>query len=559
MYQPRDLAKRIFAERYALNAEESFTAAASRVAWFVASLESPDKIVETRKRFLEELVSGRFMPGGRIWYAAGRPKGQLLNCFVLPTEDSREGWGQTVKDSIIVSGTGGGVGINCSPVRPRGSEITGHAGRATGAVSLMDIINAAGEVIRAGGGRRTALMLCLNSDHPDVPEFLDKKLNLFNLPNANVSIVFMQESPEVFLKKVEADEMHAFRWRGKTIAEMPARKLWARMLDNAVVCGEPGLLNGFLANTESNIGYYTPLTSTNPCGEIWLEDYGCCDLGALVLPRFVQAGKVDRTLLAHTIYTAVRFLDNVLDVTTYPIWAIKENCQNLRRLGLGVMGLHDMLVDLGLSYKSDEGRAYVSSLMSFIKHKAYEASIHLAGEKGSFPQLDRDKFIKSGFCRRLKTSLREKILAFGIRNCALLTIAPTGTTALVAGVSSGIEPIYTLAHERRFRSGDALQVETVTHPKLATMDDTARAKLEAETALHLSLRDHLEMQAICQEHIDNAVAKTINLPATATGADVDAVIREYLPRLKGLTLYRDGSRGESPITPVPCPTGVCDV
>jgi len=567
MFIPEGLSKTIFTERYAINAEETWEDACMRISSTIASIEEPEKIKEIRQKFFEEISSNRFCPAGRIWYGSSRPKGQLLNCFVVPTMDSREGWGDTVRDSIIVSGTGGGVGFNFSPVRPRGSEIRGHSGKATGATSLMEIVNAAGEVIRAGGGRRTALMLCLNHDHPDVPEFMDKKLDLKQLNNANVSVVFMNESIDKFLKKVERDELHEFMWNENVVSTIPARDLWNKILDNSVTSGEPGILNGCLANEQNNIWYYRQLESTNPCGEIWLEKYGCCDLGALVLPRFIKDGQLDRKLLARTIQIAVRFLDNVLDVNTYPLKAIEDNCKEVRRIGLGVMGLHDMLILLGKKYTSDEGRDYINSLFSFIKKKAYEASIYLAVEKGQFPALNRHKFVESGFCKdSLSEGMLERILEYGIRNCAVLTIAPTGTTSLLSGVTSGIEPIYAFAYKRRFRSGESLQEETMQHPLFAELKDKVDNSI-FESALDIPVEDHIKMQVICQAHVDNAISKTINVPKNYVGKDLDKVVRKYVGKMKGITLYRDGSRGESPIEPLSleeaaqlnCKSGVCDI
>lgn len=576
MYKPSGFAERIFSERYALNKEESWEEACHRVARHIAAAEINGKVKPVEQRFYNELVNNRFMPGGRIWYGAGRPKGQLLNCFVVPTDDSREAWGQTVKESIIISGLGGGIGINFSPIRPRDSEIRGHTGKATGAVSLMEIVNAAGEVIRAGGGRRTALMMSLNHDHPDAVEFMDKKLDLQQLNNANVSIVFMNESPSNFLRKVANDEIHHFMWREKIISSIPARELWSRMVENSVRCGEPGILNGYLANQQNNIYYHQNLISTNPCGEIWLEPYGCCDLGALVLPRFVINGEIDLRQLSRSIHIAVRFLDNVLDVNMYPLKEIEDNCKNVRRIGLGVMGLHDMLILLGKKYTSTEGKEFVDRLFSFIKHKAYEASMHLASEKGQFPILDRHKFSESGFCKSLKISLREQIIEYGMRNCALLTIAPTGTTSIVSQVTSGIEPMYTYAYRRRFRSGDVLETEIVEHPLFSQLKHNGSAHL-FESALEIPVEDHIAMQAICQAHVDNAISKTINLPHNYTGKDLDPIIRKYVDQLKGLTLYRDGSRGDSPIEPLSleeavkldateqrpealdCPRGICEL
>jgi len=569
MGERSEFSERIFNERYAINHEETWEEACRRLARIVASAEVNGKVKEFEEFFYNELVNNRFMPGGRIWYGSGRPKGQLLNCFVTPTDDSREGWGQTVKESIIISGTGGGLGINFSPIRHRGAEIRGHSGRATGAVSLMEIINAAGQVIRAGGGRRTALMLCLNHDHPDLKEFLDKKLDLGQLNNANVSTVFQNESIDAFLRKVERDEKHALLWNEQVVGEIPAREIWNKILTNAVQCGEPGILNGFLANEMNNIYYHKPLISTNPCGEIWLESYGCCDLGALVLPRFVVNGELDKRELARSIATAVRFLDNVLDVNNYPLQAIEENCKQVRRIGLGVMGLHDMLILLGKKYTSDAGKECIEEVFRFIKKKAYEASIDLAIEKGQFPALNRHKFVESGFCKSsLSIGMRERILKNGIRNCAILTIAPTGTTSIVSGVTSGIEPMYTAAYRRRFNSGDKRVEEIVEHPMFALLRNAKdkRAKLY-ESALDISVKDHLEIQALCQKHVDNAISKTINLPRNYTGDDLDPILRKYVGGLKGVTLYRDGSRGESPIEPLDmeealslsCKNGACEI
>lgn len=567
MFEPEGFGAGIFQKRYAINGTETWSEAARRWANTVSACEENGKVREYSDKFYDIIASGLFMPGGRICYAAGRPKGQLLNCFVAPTSDSREGWGQLSYDSLVISGTGGGVGTNYSPVRPRGTPIHGHTSPATGAVSLMEIVNSIGEVIRAGGGRRTALMMCLNHDHPDTPEFLDKKLNLDKLNNANVSVVFMNEDPGKFLKKVERDEVHDFVWNGQVVSSMPARELWGKILENAVRCGEPGILNGFYANQQSNIWYHKPLISTNPCGEIWLEAYGCCDLGAIVLPRFVRDGQLDKKLLARTISLGVRFLDNVLDVNTYPLKLIEENCKNVRRIGMGVMGLHDMLIKLGMRYTSDQAKEYVDGLFSFIKKKAYEASIYLAVEKGQFPALDRHKFVESGFCQKsLSEGMRERIVQNGIRNCAVMTIAPTGTTAMAACVSPSLEPIPAVAYWRNYRDGDDLKRELVEHPLFTELKDTPSKKL-FESAFDIPVEDHIEMQAICQRHVDNAISKTINLPRNYTHTDLDPIIRKHVAHLKGVTLYRDGSRGESPIETldleellrIQCPSGACEL
>jgi ribonucleoside-diphosphate reductase alpha chain len=545
-YSPSGFALEIFQKRYALHPNETFEEANDRVARHLASAE-PDYTVLARhqEEVNKVLNDGLVMFGGRIMYGSGRPRGQLLNCFVVPTEDSREGWGQTASDVLVISGTGGGVGINCSPVRSRGSVIHGTGGTATGAVSLMRIINAVGEQIKAGGGRRTALMLCLDAKHGDIKEFLEAKLDLSELNNANVSVVF-SDDPEAFFRKEGSGDV------------------WRKIVANALRSGEPGILNGYYANRMSNTWYIAPLESTNPCGEIWLSAYDCCCLGALVLPRFIQEKSIavddgirdtktvfNWGLLESAVHVAVRALDNVLKVNHYPLPRIAETCSGLRRIGLGIMGLHDMLLMMGLRYNSDEGLELVNKTLKFIKNAAYEASIELAKEKGAFPRFDAEKHLKSGFIRTLKPSIRSAIREHGIRNCALLTIAPTGTTSMVQGVTSGIEPMFAPAYRRRYRDGDNLKEEVVIHPLFKRFVEEGRSVEHFQGAHELSMRDHFEMQRVCQAHIDNAVSKTINVPAGTKPDELSELYQEYLPHLKGVTVYPDGARENQPLVPMP--------
>ncbi len=561
-YQPQGLALEIFQKRYAISPTETFAEAAERVGMHVASAESGALREVNGLMFADEIASGRFAPGGRIWYGSGRPKGQLLNCFVIPTSDSREGWGKSVSDMIIICGTGGGLGLNGSAVRPRGLPISGSGGVATGSVSLFEIVNAAGEVIKAGGGRRTALMLSLSLSHGDIIEFLDAKLDLHRLNNANVSVVFDQD-PEDFFASVRASETFTLTFSGREVGSVPAKDLWSKILKNALKGGEPGLLNGYYANKMSNIGYHAPLICTNPCGEIWLTAYDCCCLGALVLPRFVsplgdgglaEGGsdipRVDWSALAASVRLAVRFLDDVLTVNNYPLPEIAQTCSDIRRIGLGVMGLHDLLLMLGLKYNTPEGLEFVDRVMKFIKHAAYKASVELAKEKGAFPKFDADGFLRGGFAKTLKPSLRKAIKEHGIRNCALLTIAPTGTTSMVQGVTSGIEPLFAAAYLRRYRDGERLAEETVVHPLFAQFVAEGRDTSHFQGAHDLSMRDHLEMQRTCQRHVDNAVSKTINLPQGTPPEALSAAYMEYFPELKGVTIYPEGSRENQPLTPL---------
>jgi ribonucleoside-diphosphate reductase alpha chain len=529
------------------------------------------------------------MPGGRIWYGSGRPRGQLLNCFVVPTSDSREGWGKTIHDVIVVSGMGGGVGINCSPIRPRGSRINGTGGIATGAVSLMQMINAVGDVLVSGGGRRLALMLDLNITHPDMIEFIDAKLDRDELKNANVSVIIDKRLPtDAFIGKVRNGENFDLVYSGTTHGTVNAKELWEKIVSNAWSAGEPGVLNGDLANKESNIWYYKPLVSTNPCGEIWLEEYGSCDLGAIVLPRFVSStGTFDWDQLAKTVKVGVRFLDNVLSVNEYPLPEIRDNNNTIRRLGLGIMGLHSMLIQLGYRYSSPEALAFVNDLMAFIKEVAYTASIDLAVEKGPFPAFDANGFLASGFVKRaIPKHIKRSIREHGIRNAAILTIAPTGTTGMVSNVSTGIEPLFSAAYWRRFYrptpdGSRQLDKELVVDPLWDQVDDVS----VLEGAYDVKPEYHFEMQKICQSHIDNATSKTINLAENYPVESLSDLWLEYLPYVKGTTFYRAGSRGEEPLEAIPldeakrlvaqssshnhatvaeqnsmdCPDGVCEI
>lgn len=606
-YTPENLANIIFQQRYAIAGEETWDQATLRVANHVAAAEHNGNRSKWSERFHSALRDCLFIPGGRIFYGSGRPKGQLLNCFVVPTDDSREGWGKTVSDMLVISGTGGGVGINFTPIRPRGTPITGTGGEATGAVSLMEVIDQVGEVIKAGGGRRTALMLCLDYNHGDIREFLFKKFNrveidtssedsvraalsktypdlpsdavtaiveavatdpqseivLHNLlkhqrdkvlRNANVSI----NVDEAFFEAIRNDEDIIMTWRGKEVDRIAATELWDLIARNAWESGEPGILNRGLANKMNNIWYHSPLISTNPCGEIWLEPYGCCDLGAINLSRHINetGDDFDWDALGDTVTMGVRFLDNVLDVNTYPLPEIEKNCQQVRRIGLGVLGMAHALVKIGVRYDRAEGRRKVDQLFNFIKKRSYEASTYLAAEKGAFPVFDAEKFLESGFCQTLNKSTRAKVREYGIRNCAILTIAPTGTTSMVAATSSGIEPIFAPGYKRRFYAADPgsndriLKEQIVVDPLFQSLYE-AGADLSAFVSSHeVDVESHLKMQAICQKHIDNAVSKTINLPNDYPVEDFKDLLLDYAPKLKGTTIYRSGSRGNEPLTPL---------
>jgi len=574
----------MFLDRYAIHDKETFYEACERVAFHIASAEEGSKRDAICDKFLQILSTNRFVAGGRIWRGSSRARGQLLNCFVVPAEDSREGWGKALSDVTVISGTGGGVGLNFSKIRPRGTKIRGTGGEATGSVSLMKCINAVCNELREGGGRRSALMFCLNWNHPDIPEFLQVKLDKNELNNANISICVDKE----FFKLLAEDGEIVYKWQGiETGTRMKAKDLWDKIVENSWKSGDPGILNIGYANEMNTIDYITDMSSTNPCGEIWLSEYDCCCLGAINLSVHVQNGSMDWDALDETIALGVRFLDNVLDQNHYPLPEIQATCENHRRIGLGVMGLHDMLLKMGYRYSSQDGRDFVDKLMDTIKKTAYHTSIDLAIEKGPFHECKPEEHVKSGFAKKnLPTGIKRRIKQYGIRNCALLCIAPTGTTSIIAGTSSGIEPIFSLIYKRNFNKhkdthNDQAKLASnmvVVHPLYREFLLEQKNADHFESSYDITPEEHLAMQTVCQKHVDNAISKTINLPEDYSAEQLSESMINNIQTLKGITVYRDGSKGKSPLVPMSkeeaikyidnatieasvndCPNGKCEI
>lgn len=590
MFKPEGFSETIFKERYAFTPEETWEEACERVAKQMAASESPDKYAKYEKKFKDLLVQNLFVPGGRIWYNSGRPNPQLLNCFVLTDSlDSKEGWGRLLYENVVTSMTGGGCGQDFSEIRPNGASIKGHRGTCPGPVELMKGVNGGAHMVRAGGGRRAANMFSLDLDHPDVERFLDAKLSKGELDMANVSVRCKNTSDFIDAVKNNGDwELH---WKGQYKKMIKARPLWNKIVKNAHDSAEPGFLNMELALSESTIYYIEDLVTTNPCGEIFLTPYGNCCLGHIVLPRFVKNGKLDKSALAEAVGIGVRFLDNVLDVNAYPLPEMKEKAQKLRRIGLGTTGLADMLAMLGHKYGSEEGNKFIDDLFRLISKAAYEASVLLAIEKGAFPACKPELHVKSGYMKRMTDKIKSRVEEHGIRNCALLTQAPTGTVSILSGnCSSGIEPMFAFAYWRNYWEGEKRVRELCFHP-LFTQFLNEGKDVEHFVASHdLAVRDHMEVQKIIQKHVDNAVSKTINMPNKYPVKSMSELWLEYLPFLKGTTFYREGSRNfvdedgvehEPPLVPISlkdakklfaeqeakdeaahtddCPGGVCDI
>ncbi len=549
VFQLDDFGLSTFKRSYAKDETETWEQASLRVADHMAAAESGELIRKWSRRFYGEIASNRFMPGGRIWYGSGRPKAQLLNCFVIPISDSREGWGDYLRESLIISGTGGGVGTNFSAVRPFGTEVKGTGGYATGPVSVMRMDDAVGAELVAGGNRRMAKMWDLNINHPDILSFLDCKLEDKKLSNGNISVV-LNIDPKEFVRLVKTNSDLELMWQGKVVNKINARKLWDRLVENAWKNGEPGLLNGHYANEMNNIYYHKELTSTNPCGEIWLEPYGCCCLGAIVLPRFVnENGQIEWEQLEETVRVGQRFLDNVLTVNQYPLEKIKEACEDVRRIGLGQMGFHSALLKMGIKYSSKDAIRVADEIGAFIKHTAYDTSINLAIEKGPFPAYD-ERFCDSGFMKTMKPAIVRKVREYGIRNCASLTLAPTGTTGIVSGVTTSYEPLMAGGYWRLIVKDVDSKGSNNRSRTLVIEPEYEMYPEICEGAADISVEQHFAIQETAQQHIDNAVSKTINLPTDYPMEDLSEIWLKYLPKLKGTTFYRWGSRENEPFSPI---------
>lgn len=543
IYTPQGFSEKIFKDRYAFTENETWEEACRRVAKQMALAEVPDKQKTYEEKFFEVLAQNKFVPGGRIWHNSGRNNPQLLNCFVLTDQlDSKEGWGEIAKQMIVTSMTGGGCGIDFSDVRPRGASIGGTNGTCPGPVELMRLVDACAKPVRAGGQRRVALMFSLDLTHPDLPEFLDAKLEKGELTHANVSV--RSKNTKDFMIAVKKDLNWELHWKGKNKKTVRARDIWDKIVKNAYNSAEPGFLNWELVENESNIHYVEKLVTTNPCGEIALSAYDCCCLGHLVLSRFVVNGEIDWHELGNAIRTGVRFLDNVLTVNSYPLPEMRDKSHKLRRIGLGTTALADTLALVGVRYGSPDGNALIDKLFRFISKQAYEASIMLAIEKGMFPACNPMEHLNSGFIKRMPNKIKALIAEHGIRNCAILTQAPTGTVSILSdNCSSGIEPMFAPAYERRYWDKEERKVELVFHPLFAKFMGEGKNVEHFVGSHDVDPRDHMEVQKIVQKHIDNAVSKTINMAHDFPMEEMSSLWLEYLPHLKGVTFYRDNTRG----------------
>ena len=574
-----DISRQIWETRYryvrdGLPVDKSLRASWHRVAGALATAEDRDQEL-WRDRFFSMLDDFRFLPGGRILAGAGTDFDvTLFNCFVMGhIEDSMEGIFGSLREAALTMQQGGGVGFDFSTLRPAGAVAHRVGSMASGPVSFMRIWDSMCATLVSSASRRGAMMATLRCDHPDIEIFIDAKRDPKELRNFNLSVLVTDEFmralenddpwPLVFPHDVTVDQPLTDetanvqrRWSGmdkavpcRIVKRVSARLLWERIMQASYDMAEPGVLFIDRINQLNNLNYRENISATNPCGEIPLPAYGACNLGSINLARFVQQpftanAKLDFDAVEATVAIAVRLLDNVIDLSRFPLEAQAGQARGSRRLGLGVTGLADMLIMLGLHYADEAARSLVAKVMRQISINAYRESVALAREKGAFPFFEREAYIGSPFILGLPEAIQQAIHENGIRNSHLTAIAPTGTISLFANnVSSGIEPVFDFQYRRRVRDADG---EFREH----TMSDYAWRLWQQQkssevlpdyfaSALSLSPQAHLAMQAAVQPHVDSAISKTINVPAEYEfGAFKDLYLEAYRQGLKGCTTFR---------------------
>jgi ribonucleoside-diphosphate reductase alpha chain len=541
----------------------------ARIAKHIASVEPTAELQgEWEGKFRDLMDDWKYVPGGRIYTGAGT--GQNLtfyNCYVIPSpKDSRGGIFETLSQMAEIMSRGGGVGINVSSLRPRYAYVKGVNGRSSGAVSWASLYSFVTGLIEQGGSRRGALMLILNVWHPDVIDFINSKKEAGKITNANISVGitddFMQavkeDKPWDLVFPDTQDPLYKNHWDGdmtkwknlggKVIKHKTVRAadIWENIIASAWTSAEPGVYFIDKANHLSNSWYFAQLPCTNPCGEQPLPAWGVCNLGHVNLAKHVdyQGKDVDWNKLKTTVAYAVRFQDNVIDATPYFFEENFKQQMSERRVGMGTIGLAEMLIYLDLRYGSPEAVRFIDKLYQFIAITAYETSVDLAREKGTFPQFDSQKYLESGYMKNMPEYIRHLVGKYGIRNVTIMTQAPTGTVGTMVGTSTGIEPFFSWTYFRKSRLGVHQE-----HIKLAKdwLDAHPGEKLPDHfvTAMELTPEEHVRVQAAVQRWTDSAISKTVNAPEDYTVEQTKKLYElMYDLGCKGGTIYRDGSRDE---------------
>jgi ribonucleoside-diphosphate reductase alpha chain len=529
-----------------------------RVAHLVAAPDAlhgapPERVAATEERFYRRMAALEFLPNSPTLMNAGRPRGQLAACFVVPVGEATRDIFDAIKWAAEIQMTGGGTGFSFSRLPPAGDREGGSGGTASGPLAFLDVFNAATNAVKQGGVRRGANMGVLRVDHPDILEFVTAKVDPDRLTNFNISVAVTDGFMAAAARGGSIELVNPRT--GRAERRLDAGRLLTTIATVAWRTGDPGVLFIDRINADNPIPDAGPIEATNPCGEQPLLPFESCVLGSVSLARFASGGEVDWAGLGAAVRDGVHFLDNVIDANTYPLPQIEAVTRAHRKIGLGVMGFADLLIAIGLPYDSDEAVALGGKLAGFVERESLAASAELAAERGPFARFSTSRWAASGHPP--------------LRNATTTTVAPTGTISILAGCTSGIEPIYALSLVRRVLEGARL-VEV--HPRFRQIaeergfwtDELAAALAEKggarghtgvaipedvqalfATAHDVAPEVHVRMQAAFQRHSHSAVSKTVNLPVSATPADVERIYRlAHELGCKGVTVYRDGSRSE---------------
>ena len=516
-----------------------------RIAKALAEVEADPKLWESR--FYTALAGFKFLPAGRITAGAGTGRSvTLFNCFVMGTvPDNMAGIFEGLKEAALNMQQGGGIGYDFSTIRPKGAEVKGVAADASGPLSFMDVWDAMCRTIMSAGSRRGAMMATMRCDHPDIEGFIEAKRDPARLRMFNLSVLIT----DPFMAAVKADGPWDLAFEGKVYRTLPARDLWNRIMQSTFEFAEPGVIFIDRINAMNNLNYCETIAATNPCGEQPLPPYGACLLGSinmatLVTNSFEPHAELNLPALDDLVRLAVRMMDNVVDASRFPLPQQAVEAKAKRRIGLGVTGLADALLMLGLRYGSEAAAIQTELWMKAIARAAYLASVVLAKEKGAFPLFDADKYLESGTMLQMDDDVRDAIRAHGIRNALLTSIAPTGTISLYSGnVSSGIEPVFAYAYTRKVlqKDGSRTEEEVVDYAVRLWREKNGNAPLPDYfvNAQTLPPLDHVRMQAAAQKWVDSSISKTINCPEDISFEDFKEVyMAAWDQGCKGCTTYR---------------------